>query len=215
MKFKDLTGQTFGKLTVLQRVEYKEYKNRTVIQYIVKCECGKEFKVLGQSLTRTKKPTKGCKSCSSTTHGLTESKLYGVWMNIKARCYSPKADSFENYGKRGIQVCEEWRKDFKSFYDWAINSGYKEDVRGKYTIERINVDGNYCPKNCTWISITEQEQNKRNSVRITYKNETKSLKEWAKTTGIKEVTLRSRYGRGWSVERVLTEPLHRQTHQNN
>ena len=73
----------------------------------------------------------------------------------------------------------------------------------------FDVNKNYCPENCTWVTITEQEQNKRNSIRITYKGETKSLKEWAKVIGIKEVTLRGRYQNGWSIERMLTEPLNR------
>lgn len=209
MKFVDLTGQKFGKITVLKRVEDKEYKKRSVIQYLVQCECGKEFKVLGQSLTRTKVPTRMCKACSSTTHGLKLSRLYGVWANMKARCYNPKANNYKNYGKRGIRVCKEWKKDFKSFYEWAIKSGYKEGIKGEYTLERIDVNKNYCPENCTWVTITEQEQNKRNSIRITYKGETKSLKEWAKVIGIKEVTLRGRYQNGWSIERMLTEPLNR------
>ena len=212
MRFKDLTGQVFGELTVIKQVESKRCGKRTCTQYLVACKCGKEFKILGQSLTKKKGGTKHCKECCRKTHGMHDTKLYGVWAVMKYRCLNPKAHNYHNYGGRGIKVCAEWEKNFESFYKWAVEHGYKDAKRGQYTLERIDVNGDYCPENCTWITITEQEQNKRESIRLTFNGATKSLKEWAKITGIKETTLRSRYTTlRWSIEEILTTPVRKHT----
>ena len=91
-------------------------------------------------------------------------RLYGVWNNIKQRCFNPKNPSYKYYGGRGIAMCDRWLNSYNAFETWAIQNGYDEHAEiGKCTIDRINVNGNYEPNNCRWISIAEQNRNKQNS----------------------------------------------------
>lgn len=103
-------------------------------------------------------------------------RLYNIWSSMKARCNTPSHTAYKNYGARGITVCEEWMQSFESFREWAMATGYDETApRGQYTLERKETDGPYSPENCCWITIQEQERNKRTN-----------LKEWVPETVRKE-----------------------------
>ena len=104
-----------------------------------------------------------------------ENPLYKIWAQIKGRCYVKSVDRYMNYGGRGITMCDEWHYDFKSFYNWAMNSGYQEGL----SIERIDVNGNYEPSNCTWITVNKQARNRTTTHWLNYKGEQKSLAEVA------------------------------------
>lgn len=94
-------------------------------------------------------------------------RLYRIWGSMKARCYTPSHTSYKNYGARGITVCPEWMASFEAFRDWAMATGYDENApRGRYTIERKDTNGPYSPDNCCWITIQEQERNKRNTTGV-------------------------------------------------
>lgn len=97
-------------------------------------------------------------SIAKTKHGFSQDKLHRVWAEMIRRCNNKKASGYQNYGGRGITVSEEWL-DFLKFREWAINNGYKKEL----TIERLNVNGNYCKENCTWIPMSEQSKNRRPS----------------------------------------------------
>ena len=113
------------------------------------------------------------------THGMSRTRIYKIWEAMKQRCYNQNEPSYKNYGGRGISVCQEWKSDFMSFYAWAMDNGYKEDL----TIERIDNDGNYEPSNCKWITLQEQENNRRTTVFMELDGEKMSLKQWAEKTG--------------------------------
>ena len=157
-KIKDLKGQRFGKLIVL---EFKEIKNYRAI-WLCKCDCGNFIAVSSNSLLSNKTKSCGCIHSQqlinrNKKHGLSEAKLYKVWQGMKTRCYNPNFMYYCNYGGREITICDEWLNDFKKFYDWATSNGYKEGL----TIDRINNDGNYEPSNCRWVTRAEQNRNKR------------------------------------------------------
>jgi hypothetical protein len=124
---------------------------------------------------------------------------------MKTRCSNPNASRYSNYGGRGISVCDEWQ-EFINFKDWALSTGYKDNL----TIDRIDVNGNYEPANCRWATRKEQANNKTTSHLITYKNETKTMSQWADVLGFELDTLKRRIYLGWSVEKAFTTSL-RQT----
>ena len=158
-KIIDLTGQKFGRLTVLKFSHIKGHH----YYWDCLCICGKQCTVDEWRLTSGKTKSCGCyRKNMLTTHGLREHRLYGVYQNMKNRCYREQDKSYKNYGARGITICDEWLNNFQAFYDWAIINGYDKDAkRGDCTIDRINVNGNYEPTNCRWITIAEQNKNKR------------------------------------------------------
>lgn len=136
------------------------------------------------------------------SHGDTGTRLHRIWQNMKARCYRKSAREYENYGGRGITVCEEWRSNYEKFKEWAINNGYADNL----TIDRINVNGNYEPTNCRWITNKEQQNNRRDNACYEFNGETKTLAQWSEELGICYKTLQKRI-RKWGVEKAFTEPL--------
>lgn len=204
----DLTGERYGNLVVIS--EYGRASDRAIL-WLCKCDCGNEHIARGTQLHRGFITSCGCmkgkkKIKTMGTHGMSYSRLYSTWKGIKRRCKSPKFRGYENYGGRGIRVCDEWlgENGFNNFHKWAIQNGYQEDL----TIDRIDVDGDYEPTNCRWITNAEQQNNKRNTRYLTYKGETKNLHEWSKLTGIGKSTIVSRIDNyHWSVEKALETPI--------
>jgi hypothetical protein len=120
----------------------------------------------------------------------------------------PTSRTYKYYGERGISICDEWRDDFSVFYTWLLNNGYHEpedDSRNTlFTVDRIDVDGNYEPSNCRLVSMTEQANNKRNNRYETYNGETHTIAEWARMRGMPYKSFCNRLYRGWSFERIMT-----------
>ena len=203
-------GEKYNKFTVLEDlgIFIKDGTKNPIHYVLCLCECGKTDIVALNGLR-----TGGVKSCGcyhseelslrNTKHGMSKTRLYSIWCDIKDRCENKNKDCYKNYGGRGIQICDEWKADFMNFYNWAMDNGYND----KLTIERINVDGNYCPENCKWATMLEQANNKTNTFYLTYKNETKPLRYWSDKTGIPPRTLYRRYRLGWKVEDIIEKPL--------
>lgn len=195
-------GQKYGMLTV---VGMKTNHNGR-LWYCV-CDCGKskEKPVSGYELRSGIRTNCGCMSNSwksNRKHGQYNTKLYKVWSAMKHRCGNKNDPAFSNYGGRGITVCEEWM-EFVPFMDWAHSSGYKTGL----TIERINNDGNYEPKNCEWISKPKQSSNTRRCVFVTHKGQTMNLMQWSKELNMPYSRLQSRIKNGWSFEKAINTPL--------
>ena len=131
-------------------------------------------------------------------------KIKFVWKNMKQRCYNKNHKSYHNYGGRGIEICDEWKNNFSKFHKWAIDNGYNPNApRGECTIDRINVNGNYEPSNCRWISNIEQQQNKRNNNLVTYKGETKTVTQWEKEINISRRTICRRLKEGLDIGQII------------
>lgn len=134
------------------------------------------------------------------SHGKTGTRIYSIYVNMKNRCYYTNNKRYQNYGGRGIEVCDEWLNHFQAFYDWAMSHGYSDNL----TLDRINVDGNYEPSNCRWVTLKEQENNRSNNHLITYNGKTQTLAQWCKERNIKYATLERRLNKyGWSIKRAL------------
>ena len=121
----------------------------------------------------------------SGIHNLSGARIYRIWQAIKQRCYNPNNDRYKNYGGRGIKVCKEWKDNFMSFYNCAIANGYQDNL----TIDRIDVNGNYCPENCRWITNQDQQNNRRNNHFVLFCGETYTLAQLSRLLNIPESTL--------------------------
>lgn len=194
----DLTGKKFGRWNVLKRAS--NHKRQST--YLCKCDCGTEKIVLASSLIQGLSVSCGCYHIDKlkeqqTTHGLTNTRIYRIYHNIIQRCTNQNNNRYKDYGGRGIKVCEEWKDDFQAFYDWAIATGYSDDL----TIDRIDVNGNYEPSNCRWATMKTQRNNKRNSIQFTFYGSTKTLKEWCDCIGENYSKMYARYSRGYETFR--------------
>lgn len=207
-RFIDLTNNRFSRLVVLKKYGHNKHNQ---ITWLCKCDCGNLIIVSGNSLTRSNTRSCGClyqdylhnPRPNTQKHGKSNSRLYHIWRDMKLRCYNAKQVGYNNYGVRGIVVCAEWLNNFKVFYDWAINNGYKDNLQ----IDRINTNGNYEPSNCRWVTPLDNSNNKRNNRFITYKGETKTIAEWSKSTNIPYHLIWNRLRRGWSVEDTFTRKV--------
>lgn len=213
-KAPDLTGQRFGRLVVLER----NFTYKKAAYWICQCDCGTKKTIQSSHLRSGATKSCGClhdESARKTkvkTHGESNTRLYAEWISMKARCYNPRSERYDRYGGRGIMVCEEWKNSFQAFRDWALANGYREDL----TIDRIDVNGNYEPSNCRWITNQEQQNNRSNNLFITFNGKTQTVTQWAKETGISEWTIRARIKKlGWNAERTLTEPVQIQEKKPN
>lgn len=188
-----LEGKRFGRLVVLKRADNTK---KGMTYWLCKCDCGNTKIVRGTHLQAGKIKSCGCLVRETSretlsTHRLSKTRLYRVYCGIKARCYNPKNECYRIYGGRGITMCEEWKNNFLSFYNWAINNGHREDL----SIDRINNDGNYEPNNCRWATPKEQSNNTRRCIYVTYNNETHTITEWGRILNIDADTLLTRYHR--------------------
>lgn len=160
---KDLTGQRFGRLTVMGR---QGSDNQGAAVWRCQCDCGAVHAAAGYQLRRGGVKSCGCLSRETTakrctTHGKSSSRLWRVWSSMKNRCYCVSHRNYASYGGRGITVCDEWRNDFQDFYDWAMANGYDENAPYmKCTIDRIDNDKGYSPDNCRWVDIKAQRHNR-------------------------------------------------------
>jgi hypothetical protein len=169
-KFQDLTGRRFGKLTVIERAETKYGKTR----WLCKCDCGKYTITIAHRLLACQTRSCGCTRDLKIVHGMTKTRLHNEWSIMKRRCLNKNDSSFDRYGGRGIKICDEWKNSFMNFMNWALDNGYNDNL----SIERVDVNGDYCPENCKWITMKEQAKNKRNSIIIEHNGETKALVDW-------------------------------------
>lgn len=185
-KFKNLRNMKFGRLTVLD--EEPIIKNSRTY-WNCKCDCGNKKHVNAGHLKNGSIKSCGCLKKEfynrgskniSQKHNLKNKRLSKILNHMKQRCYNINASNYKNYGGRGIKICNEWLNNSQSFYDWAKNNGYQDNL----SIDRIDVNGDYEPNNCRWATPSQQANNKRNSVFININGKTKTIAEWSRYFGI-------------------------------
>jgi hypothetical protein len=210
-RFVDISNRAFGMLTVLgfagEDRDTKQVRNL----WWCRCDCGTVFKPRGDHLKSGNTTNCGCVRRVSVgnikrTHGHCANRRptseYSIWCAMIRRCNSINDPAYEYYGGRGIIVCPAWRESFEAFFG---NMGPRPK---RHSVERLDTNGNYEPRNCRWATHHEQMQNTRRNHLITFQGETLCVTEWARRVGISSVTLFSRLHSGqWSVERALSTPL--------
>ena len=198
----DITGNRYGRLVVLREDGKTEHGD---LRWLCKCDCGKTKTITGSKLKSGWTKSCGCLQKEKISkrmikHGLSNSRLYGIWENMKERCYRPSNNRYYRYGGRGIKICDEWL-DFNNFAEWADKSGYKEGL----SIERIDVDGDYEPKNCCWIPLKKQTQNRSNTVWIDYQDKRVCMSEFAREMGVSINVIKNRIRHGLSGDDMAKE----------
>lgn len=204
-RLEDLSGKKFGRLTVISMNHDTKDKR---VRWNCICDCGNKAVVRACNLKSGEVKSCGClANANNKTHGMSKTRLYTEWANMKYRCYYSRNSSFENYGGRGIKVCNEWKDNFQAFYDWAMENGYKDNL----TIERKDTNGDYCPENCCWIPASEQANNRRMNLQIEYNGKTQNLKQWCNELNLDYKRTHNRiFKLGYSFEEAITKPVMKQ-----
>ena len=203
--FQDLTGKRFNYLMV---IEYAGRKNGRTM-WRCKCDCGNEVIVDTNSLKSGNTTACGCRQYlgwgQNRTHGMSKTRIYREWQSMKGRCNNPQNTYYQNYGGRGISVCDEWmgQNGFEHFYKWSIENGYSDEL----TIDRIDNDRNYCPDNCRWVDRFVQMNNQRGNRLIEHDGKVQSLAMWAREYGLKPRIVSSRLKYGWEFEDAIKIPV--------
>lgn len=198
-------GDKFGKWTIVEEIASKVIGHIPRRMFRCKCECGNISEVPLSCLINGHSTSCGCEqkkkaSIANTKHGLGKHSLYNTWKGMKRRCNNPNAFEYNNYGGRGICICEDWSNNFQNFYDWAINNGWSKEL----TIDRIDTNGNYCPVNCRWATIEVQMNNMTKNHYIKYNEKTYTLSTLAKYLDIPYNIVRYRLSRcRWNVEQLI------------
>lgn len=195
-------GDKFNHWTVIDGKAKDVHRNSGILEgYLCECDCHNKTHKVVDKYALLSGHSKSCGCTRRTTHGMSHTKFYQQYYGMIKRCELKTHKEYKDYGARGISVCSEWRNDFQCFYDWAINNGYKDGL----TIDRINVDGNYCPENCRWITLSKQMINKRNNIYLEFSGRKMTLKEWSRQDDVKVPygTILRRYHNGWNVEDIL------------
>lgn len=196
--FKNHVGEKIGRLTITRYVGENAKGTKF---YECKCDCGNIKIIRWTSLVTGNTTSCGCYHQETmekllTTHGLSfdenhnRPRLYSIYYDMKTRCYNKNTSHYHIYGGKGIKICDEWlnpKTGFKSFYDWAISNGYRDDL----TIDRIDSNGNYCPENCRWATYEEQANNIEKNIYITSGYCTFTMSIWAKILKVNNHRIRN------------------------
>ncbi len=194
---KNLTGQIFGRLTVIS------FSHREANRYywLCKCVCGVEKLVQVANLKSGSTKSCGCNMTKANLrHGFRYSRLYIIYEGMMARCYNDKYPNYRNWGGRGITVCDDWKNDRTTFFNWALTRGYDKDLQ----LDRRDNELGYSPENCRFVSRKQNCRNKKNNLLITYGGETRSLAEWCDLLNIKYRITQQRITKlKWDAERAF------------
>ena len=201
-------NDVYGFWTVLEeQVVRVKVQGKEVPRFFLKCRCvcGKERLIIKSQVLHGLTKSCGCKSkLCCTKHGDRKKPLYSVWRSMRYRCNTVSNPAYKSYGGRGIKVCKEWDESYEAFRAWAYEHGYKEGL----SIDRIDNNGNYCPENCRWVSLAEQQNNKRSNRYFIYNGKQYTLTQLAKLAKMSVTSFEYRISvKNMSVEEALTTPV--------
>lgn len=199
-KLKDLTGQKFGRLTVIERAENAKDGRA---HWRCHCDCGNEVTVSSYHLTSGHTQSCGCLFLegNNTHHKMAYTPVYSIWQNMLQRCNNPNRAGYKNYGGRGISVFPEWQENFQAFYNYV--SKLEHFGEEGYTIDRIDNNANYEPDNLRWADRKTQNRNRRNTILVEYDGKAIPLTEAVESSGIDYATLSSRLRNGDTDKRLF------------
>ncbi|HLI93235.1 MAG TPA: hypothetical protein VKU83_06485 [Puia sp.] len=189
----------FGRLTILEEAIPRGIRRERYVSAI--CECGKIGEYRLQNLKNGNTTSCGC--FHRKADGIWDHKIYKVLSSMKGRCYNPKSVGYKYYGARGIVVCDEWLKDKKAFFRWAIANGWAEHLE----IDRIDVDGNYEPLNCRFVLPKANMRNRRTTTFIVFNGQKRALTEWAELYNLPQQVVRKRFQSGWDLQKLFSTPV--------
>lgn len=206
---RDIKGIKFNRLTALSFIG-KTRSGVHLWKFI--CDCGKECIKRKQYVTSGALKSCGCLqreavSKAAKKHGLTHHPLARIWRSIKARCYNPNNHEYKRYGAKGVIICDEWKNDFKKFYDWCMANGWKQglqvdkDILSNKLGLKIPI---YSPQTCSIITGKENSNNTKWNKNIEYNGVTRTLAQWGEVSGIPANTILCRLRYGWDVKSALT-----------
>lgn len=194
---KDHTGQKFGKLTILSF----NHKTGTNYYWNCICDCGNISIVQYANLYTKQTVSCGChKDTMRITHGLRKHRLYNIYRGMLARCYDTNSIQYKDYGGKGINICDQWKNDINSFFTWAFNNGYADDLQ----LDREYNDRDYYPDNCRFVTRSKNCRNKSNNIKVTYQGISKLLIDWCEELQLDYNLVRSRLRSGHSIEELFT-----------
>lgn len=204
LHIKDIkVGMRFGSLVVTG----PSYVDSKVRKVPCRCDCGADHVVHADHLLDGSTSSCGCEQpirvgVARTKHGEWTTKLWGHWSAMRRRCNTASTGNFAIYGGRGIKVCDEW-KDYLAFREWALENGYDDSL----SLDRVDVNGDYCPENCRWVTAKEQARNRRNTIYVEFHGERVPLSQLSEEYGADPDLVYARVVcRGWDVEKALTLP---------
>lgn len=192
---------TYGRLFVLNREKNKGKHTR----WLCRCFCGNKIIVNGDDLNSGHTKSCGCLKkeiviSRFTTHGMTKTRQFFIWLNLKRRCLEKTNNRYKLYGGRGITYDPKW-ETFEGFWE-DMKEGYKDDL----TLDRIDNNGNYCKENCKWATRKEQANNTSRNHHLTYKGEKKTIAQWAREYNISYKVFWSKLKKAnWSIKRALNK----------
>jgi|SRR5208282_367021 len=200
----DIQGKRFGRLLVIGRARNLKVNGHTYARWECQCDCGEVVTVRAASLRYGNTQSCGCyqsarASEARRTHGMSRTRLYGIWRAMISRCSNPNVVNYHNYGGRGIAVCRQWQNS-GNFIRWALSHGYQSGLM----IERRNNDRGYKPSNCYWATRKQQARNKRSNTFLKMGGKRLTIVEWSELLGIPPGTITARLAKGWDTKRILT-----------
>lgn len=209
MRYIDLTDMKFGRLTVIERAgSHVTSGGDKKTRWRCICDCGNMTYATTSDLRSGDVRSCGCLKRErdkefSATHHESKTRLYRIWKAMRGRCNNPNNSDYEYYGGRGIRVCDEWNQSYYAFKEWAMKHGYRDGL----SIDRIDVNGNYCAENCRWINHLEQCNNRTNNLFITHNGEEHTISEWARISSIKYSTLYYRFKKGMTGDKLFAPTI--------